>query len=372
MRSVSPGRGPLPELPSGVPLVAVTRGGRVESVHRGSVVVTTASGRVLAAVGDPLRPTLLRSSAKPFQLVPFLAAGGERRFRLTTREVAVAAASHGGEPFHVETVRGMLARGGFDGRALHCGAHPPMHEPSARALLARREEPGPLHNNCSGKHAAMLLACRQHGLPPLTYWRPDHPWQARIRAYLGLVAGVAPERIPIAVDGCSVPVFELPLHRLGVAYARLFGPRLEGESATEARARARVREAMTAAPEMVAGSGRFTTAVMREFGGSLVAKEGAEGVYAMAVMPGFPGGPPGAGIGIALKIEDGAERGRDAVCVEVLRQLGVASGELLARLRRRARRPVRNVRGDVVGEIRPVFRLGRFDMELPAGGTGRP
>lgn len=342
----------------------------MESVHRGSVVVSAADGRVLAAAGDPLRPTLLRSSAKPFQLVPFLAAGGERRFRLTTRELAVAAASHGGEPFHVETVRGMLDRGGFAAGDLHCGAHAPMHEPSARALVLRREEPGPLHNNCSGKHAAMLLACRQHGLPPEGYWRPDHPWQERIRAYLGLVAGVAPERIPIAVDGCSVPVFELPLHRLATAYARLFAPRLPGESAAEARARARVRQAMTEAPEMVAGSGRFTTAVMREFGGRLVAKEGAEGVYAMGVAPGAGSRRPLA-LGVALKIEDGAERGRDAVSVEVLEQLGLASGARLARLERRARRAVKNVRGDVVGAVRPVFRLGRFDLEAPAGRAGR-
>ncbi|HEV8266771.1 MAG TPA: asparaginase, partial [Thermoanaerobaculia bacterium] len=158
-------------LPSGVPLLVVTRGARVESVHRGSVAVVAEDGRLVAAAGNPLQPVFLRSASKPFQLTPFLASGGEKRFRLTTEEIALAAASHAGEPFHTRTALGILQKGGFRVDDLHCGAHAPMREETARELAWRREKPNSLHNNCSGKHAAMLLACRMRGEDPKSYWK---------------------------------------------------------------------------------------------------------------------------------------------------------------------------------------------------------
>jgi L-asparaginase II len=348
-------------IPETVSLLVVRRGGSVESVHRGSIAVVSEDGRLLAAAGDPEGPVFLRSSAKPAQLVPFLAGGGERRFGLSTEEIALAAASHGGEPFHTRAAAAMLAKGGFTTADLHCGTHPPMHEETARALAFRREEPGPLHNNCSGKHAAMLLACRLFGEDARTYYRPEHPLQKRILSTLSRLSGVPVARIGLAVDGCSVPVFRIPLGNLALLYARLMGKRLPGEATRGFRARVRIAAAMTSAPEMVAGTGRFTTNLMRAFGGGLLAKEGAEGVYAVGVAPSLAQSLSGtSSVGIALKIEDGAERGRDAVTVEVLRQLGLASGARLAAVRRLARRPVKNVRGDVVGDMRTVFRLDRF------------
>lgn len=348
-------------LPESVPLLVVRRGGVVESVHRGSVAVVAEDGRLLAAAGDPEELVFLRSSAKPVQLVPFLAGGGEKRFGLSTEEIALAAASHGGEPFHTRAAAAMLARGGFTAADLHCGAHPPMHEETARALAFRREDPGPLHNNCSGKHAAMLLACRLFGEDAKTYWEPSHPLQKKILSALSLLAGVPAAAIGLAVDGCSVPVFRIPLANLALLYARLKGARVRGEAPRAFRARVRIAEAMTSAPEMVAGTGRFTTNLMRAFGGDLLAKEGAEGVYAVGVAPALARSLSAtSSVGIALKIEDGAERGRDAVTVEVLRQLGLVSGARLTALRRLARRPVKNVRGDVVGDMRTVFRLDRF------------
>ncbi len=354
-------------LPESVPLLVVRRGGRVESVHRGSVAVVSGDGRLLAALGDPSEEIFLRSSAKPVQLVPFLAAGGEKRFGLSTEEIALAAASHGGETFHTEAAARMLARGGFTPADLHCGAHPPMHEESARALAFRGETTGPLHNNCSGKHAAMLLACRLFGEDAKTYWRPGHPLQRRILSTLSLLSGVPAVRIGLAVDGCSVPVFRIPLERLALLYARLVGGKLRGESARAGAARGRIVGAMTGAPQMVAGTGRFTTNLMRAYSGKLLAKEGAEGVYAIGVSRDLAGARAvsgGSTVGIAVKIEDGAERGRDAVTVEVLRQLGLASGARLAALRAFARRPVKNVCGDVVGDMKTVFRLER----IPCGG----
>jgi L-asparaginase II len=341
----------------GVPLVVVTRGGRIESVHRGSVAVVTEKGRLLASAGDPRRAVWLRSSAKPFQLTPFLAAGGEARFALTTDEIALAAASHSGERAHVRTAEAMLGKGGFTVEDLHCGAHPPMHADSARALASARQEPTPLHNNCSGKHAAMLLACRLLGFDAATYWRRRHPLQRRILKTVSRMAGVPAARIALAVDGCSVPVFRVPLHALALGYARLVGEGAPGETPAEAAARRRIAAAMASCPEMVAGTGRFTTDVMRAFRGALVAKEGAEGVYAVGVSAALARRRDRQAVGIAIKIDDGAERGRDAVTVEVLRQLGFVSGSRHARLRKLAEKPVRNVRGDVVGDLRTVFRL---------------
>jgi L-asparaginase II len=347
-----------PGVPGGVPLVVATRGAHVETAHRGSVAVVSANGRLLATAGDPRQRIWLRSAAKPFQVIPFLAAGGAARFRLSTRALALAAASHSGEPRHVRLAAAMLARGGFTEHDLHCGAHPPMHEATAISLRCSGQEPGPLHNNCSGKHAAMLLACRLLGLDARTYWRRDHPLQRRILATVARTTGTPPRDVGLAVDGCSVPVFRVPLAGLALGYARLFARAVPGESAREAAARRSVAAAMTAAPEMVAGTGRFTTALMRAFAGRLLAKEGADGVYAMAVAPGLVRGVAGP-VGIALKIVDGAERGRNAAAVEVLRALGIAKGARLARLEALAFPPIRNVRGEAVGEVRSVFRLRR-------------
>jgi len=358
-----------PTLPDVVPLLVVTRGGEVESVHRGSVAVVSEDGHLLAAAGDPLQSVFLRSAAKPFQLTPFLAAGGERSFHLTTEEIALAAASHGGEPFHTRTVAGLLAKGGFTAADLHCGAHAPMREETARALAFRHEKPNALHNNCSGKHAAMLLACRHFHYDPKAYYRRDHPLQKRILSVVARMTGVPEDEIPIGVDGCSVPVYHVPLYNLALGFARLEGGRAPSETAAEFAARRRIVEAMTSAPAMVAGTGRFTTNLMREFGGGLLAKEGAEGVYAVGIPHRLARTLPVPGaIGIALKIEDGAERGRDAVTVEVMRQLGLATGARLGNLRRLARRPVRNVRGDVVGGMKPVFSLDLFAAAREAGG----
>jgi L-asparaginase II len=344
-------------VPGGVPLVVVTRGGRVESVHRGSIAVVTETGRLLASAGDPRQPVWLRSSAKPFQLIPFLAAGGEERFALATEEIALAAASHSGEPAHTRVADAMLGKGGFTGEDLHCGAHPPMHEESARALAFAQEAPSALHNNCSGKHAAMLLACRLLGVDPRGYWKRGHPLQRWILASVSRMTGVPKARIPRAVDGCSVPVFRVPLRALALGYARLVGRGAPGETRAEAAARRRIAGAMASAPGMVAGTGRFTTDLMQEFRGTLVAKEGAEGVYAVGIPAALAGRAGGEAVGIAIKIADGAERGRDAVTVEALRQMGFVSGARLARLRRLALKPVRNVRGDVVGALRTIFRL---------------
>ena len=311
--------------------------------------VSDSRARRLAAAGDGDRKVFIRSAGKPFQALPLLEAGGERAFRLGDDEIALMCASHGGEPSHVRVAARLLARGGFTARDLGCGAQWPMHEESARALVRRGLRPTALHNNCSGKHAGLLLACRIYGFSPRGYLEPSHPIQKEVLRRVARFTGVAASRIPIGVDGCGLPVFFLPLAALARAYACLVASDLAGEDAASAGARARVVRAMTASPGMVAGRRRFTTDFLRAGGGRWIGKEGAEGLYAVAVRP--SPASRGRAIGIALKIEDGSTRSRDAVTLSVLERLGLLSGRA-----RRALAPyripeVRNARGDVVGSI---------------------
>jgi len=327
------------------PIVArVTRAGRDESIHRGFGAVCDSSGGCVAAFGDPETPIYWRSAAKPFQALPFLEAGGDGKFGLTQEEVALAVASHDGEPEHVAAARSMLAKGGFSVADLRCGAHPPYDDASAEALVRAGEAPSALHNNCSGKHAAMLLACRLFGFDPGGYDAPDHPLQRAILEKIAFYAGLPAAEIGIGIDGCSLPVFRLPASRLATAYARLLAPAaLEGESGGSAAARARIVRAMTGSPFFVSGTGQFTTRLLEAGGGRWIGKEGAEGVYAMAIRGDAP-------LGIAFKVDDGGSRARFAIACDLLRQAG-AWTEAPGGIAGDVRPPIRNVRGTVVGEI---------------------
>jgi L-asparaginase II len=332
------------------PVVArVLRGGRLESAHRGLAAVVSARGRLLGQVGDASRAVLIRSAAKPFQALPLLEAGGDRAFRLGDDEIALTCASHGGEPRHVRVARRLLARGGFRERDLDCGAHWPMHEPSARALARRGRRIGAVHNNCSGKHAGLLLACRLYGFSAKGYCEPSHPVHREILARLADFCGVPAEDIPIAVDGCNLPVFVLPLSALALGYARLLARSRPGETRAAAAARRRVVRAMTGSPDMVAGRGRFTTDFLRAGAGRWIGKEGAEGVYAVGVAASHS--TAGDAIGIALKIEDGSSRPRDAVILALLERLGLLPDRARSALSGYRFPAVRNVSGRVVGSI---------------------
>lgn len=310
----------------------------------------TPEGRLVAFQGDPQASTFLRSAAKPFQCVPLLLAGVAERFALEAPDIALICASHGGAPAHVERAAGLLVRGGFGVEDLLCGAHWPMDARAAEELRNEGREPSPLHNNCSGKHAGMLLACWMMGLSTGNYIAPDHPWQQRILGHVAAFCGLPESEIGLAVDGCSVPTFRVPLAAAARGYAALAHPEgagLEGETLS---AVGTIVRGMTGAPEMVAGPGRFTTRLMEVTGGRILAKEGAEGFYGLAVR-----GP--VALGIAVKIADGGERCRDGVVLDVLRQLGSLAGAELEELREFHSPAVRNVRGLEVGEVRPEVDL---------------
>ena len=344
-------------MPKAPPVLArVYRGPRVESSHRGSVAVVDERGALLAACGDPRTPVYVRSAAKPFQAIPLLEAGGEKKFRLTDEELALMCASHGGEPKHVQTAERMLRKGGFRVADLECGAHAPMHEASARDLVRRGAAPTALHNNCSGKHAGMLLACRLLGLPSEGYVDPAHALQRKIRTTLARYAGIPESEITVAVDGCNLPVFRLPLSALACAYARLVGSRVSGESPAAASGRGRLVKAMSKRPFMVAGSGRFTTDFLEAGGGRWIGKEGAEGVYAVGLAP-----AAGArqAVGVAFKIEDGSARPRDAVTLEVLARLGRLPEAARRTLAAYAEPVIHNARGANVGRIEADAPIAR-------------
>jgi L-asparaginase II len=341
-----------------VRLTNVYRGSHLESFHSGSIAVVDAHGRLVACAGDPSLRVCLRSAAKPFQAIPLLEYGGAEEFELSGEEIALTCASHGGEPLHVAAAAALLRKGELDEEDLLCGAHLPYDDKSAAELRAAGEEPSPLHNNCSGKHAGMLLATQVMDVPSARYIDAEHPLQTLMHSTVAEFAGIAASEIPTAIDGCGVPAYFLSLYRLAFAYARLFDP---GERYSESASR--VVDAMTSNPHYVAGNWSMTTPLLAAFGGELLAKEGAEGVYAIALAPALAAtltdrlrladdGP----LGIALKVCDGSmDRGRNPAILRVLELLGVDVGRPELEAYRSGE--VRNAVGTVVGEVRADFEL---------------
>jgi L-asparaginase II len=283
-------------------LVELRRGDIVESFHRGALAVVDTAGSVLRQAGDIDRPVYARSAVKSLQALPLVASGAAERFGLTNEELALACASHGGQAWHAATAGAMLAKAGLDAGVLECGVHWPFDEQAARTLAASGEAPCALHNNCSGKHSGFaclgaLMAGDADAARGLLrgYVEPDHVVMREVGAALEAVTGVRLADAPRATDGCSIPTFAFPLRALAHAFAR-FGTGA-GLAPGHARAAARLRAAVAAAPLMVAGTARLDTQLMTHFGARLFCKVGAEGVYCAAL--------PELGLGIALKMDDG-------------------------------------------------------------------
>ncbi|MFG6487539.1 asparaginase [Roseateles sp. BYS78W] len=329
-------------------LVEVLRGNAVESCHAGALAIVDASGAVHTALGDIERPIFPRSAVKLLQALPLVASGAAEAFGLNDAELALACASHSGEPEHVATAAGVLAKLGLTADALECGTQWPSREPVLRGMLARGETAGPLHNNCSGKHSGFVcLAClmaRNAGTDPAAFARgyvaAEHPVMREVSAALSAATGVDVERAPRGTDGCSIPTFALPLRSLALAFARAG----TGHDLSDANARAarRLREAVARAPFMVGGTDRFDTRVMQAFGEQLFCKIGAEGVYCAAL--------PALGLGVALKIDDGAARAAEAAMAVVAARLLQDRGDLLHGY---SHAVLRNWRGIEVGALRP-------------------
>ncbi|HVQ37597.1 MAG TPA: asparaginase [Pyrinomonadaceae bacterium] len=347
------------EVPAAEPLVKVTRGGITESRHRGHLAAVDPDGNMVAFLGSPETVTYLRSSAKPHQAIPLIVSGAADKFGFTKQEVALACASHSGEPIHTEVAASMLQKMGLAPEALKCGIHEPFSQEVSRGLRERGEAPNVLQNNCSGKHAGMLALALQLGAPIETYDQPDNPVQLAIGHTVAQFSEISLEDIAVGVDGCGVPVFGLTIKAMALMYARLISPPASFDDQTKDACR-RIVSAMSTYPELIGGtSDRLDTEVMRAAPGRLVSKVGAEGVYTVGVLPDeqWP-----RGFGLALKIEDGDDhRARPAVVIEALRQLGVLVDESLEAVSRYAFFPVHNRRGDLVGEVSADFKLNRSE-----------
>lgn len=325
----------------GVPYVAVTRGPLVESVHAVAACVSGVDGAPLVAMGDVDAPVYLRSAAKPFIAAEIVHSGTAEHFGFDDRELAVIAASHGGEPFHVAAVAGILKKIGLDASALQCGAHPPAYEPAAEALAAASGTATALHNNCSGKHAGILALCVQLGADVATYLDPAHPAQRRITAFCARVCDEPPDTLPLGVDGCGIPVFATSLRRAARAFARM--ATLTGVDDDDARALDVVVRAMSAQPAYVAGTGRFDSALIAVTRGRIVGKAGAEGVHGDALRRD--------GLGLALKVIDGNKRAVPPATLALLAELGALEAGEIDALANFAAPAVTNVAGRTVGTI---------------------
>jgi L-asparaginase II len=311
-------------------LVELTRGKLVESVHRGSVAVADSAGKIVFSLGDLETPVYPRSSLKPIQALPLIESGAADAFGLSDEEIALACASHSGEPMHTTRVAAWLARIGCGESDLACGAHPARYEPVAEDMIRRGEKPTRIFNNCSGKHTGFLTVARHWDIATKGYELHDHPVQRAIAKALGELTGIESE-FPWGVDGCAAPNFAVPLAAQARAFALMAGVRGE-----------RIVRAMMAHPELVSGTGRTCAVLMHSANGRAAVKTGAEGFFA-GMIPEF-------GLGIAIKIDDGAGRAANAVMAAMLEKFGVLGGDEAAREILNA--PILNTVDAVVGERR--------------------
>ncbi len=323
-------------------LIEVTRGPEVESRHRGQIVVMDAAGNLKRSLGDPEVPVCMRSLAKPFQALAVLITGAAESFGFGPPELALFSGSLSGQDFQVELVRQILARLGLTPEALQCGAHPPLHRPTAKALAQANERPTALHNTCAGKHAAMLALCVHHGWSLKDYLEVEHPVQQLIIGTVARMVGVPLPQIKVAIDGCGAPVFFVPLKNIALGYARLAGAQPDSPAGT-------LKEAILAHPRHIAGDDRIETEVMQVLPGLVFAKTGAEGGYALSLAD--------RGLGVVFKIEDGASRAINPTVVEILSQLGVLTPPAQERLAAYVRPPVLNHLKQEVGHLQAVFHL---------------
>lgn len=332
-------------------LAKVIRGETVESIHRGHLVVLDGDGKEVFALGNPDFVTFFRSAAKPLQAIPFLLSGAAERFGFLENEIALACASHSGEPVHVVTAAKMLQKIGLSETDLRCGSHLPFHQESAHQMIRNSEKPNQLHNNCSGKHSAMLAFAKHLGADLKNYEMLENPIQQQILETVAEFTETPKDEIELAIDGCAAVNFALSLRGMARSFAKLVFPPNNFDTELREACR-RIVSAFMAYPELIGGTERLDTQIMNEASGKLICKVGAEGLWLCGVLP----SPKWKrGLGIALKIEDGEDnRARPAVAVELLRQLEVLDADDLSEL---SPMLIKNWRGDLVGKVEVSVNL---------------
>ena len=328
-------------------LITTSRGPLTDLCYFGNVAVCDHTGKLLYYAGDPAIEAFARSSAKPMQAFSVFESGAVSRFNLSDDEVSLICASHNGEDMHINAVRAVLGKAGVPESALLCGAHYPGYRPASDALIREGKQPSPVHNNCSGKHAGMLITAVSYGEDYSDYPNKNHPVQRRILQNMGSICEYPADKIITGIDGCGVPTLAVPLQKFAHGTARMAKPETLGDKSYIAE---RIAAAMNAHPEMMSGTGRSCAKIMRAADGKLFMKSGADGYYMCGVR--------GEGIGIAIKMINDASNVSAMALIETLRQLGVLTDRQLSRLT-----PAfynienKNVRGETVGTVRPAFTL---------------
>ncbi|MGM0410261.1 MAG: asparaginase [Bacillota bacterium] len=328
-------------------MVNVYRGELIESIHQGDIVVVDKDGKLLYEFGDKDKITYWRSAAKPVQAIDVVSSGAAEKYNLSDKELAVMCASHSGEDQHVKVVRGILDKIGLDESALDCGTHPPLNKKTARRLCKNGEKATEIRNNCSGKHAGMLTLCQYYGWDIKNYPRLDHKLQQHLLKIVSDITDYPKDKIYKGVDGCGVVVYGMPLKNMAYAFARLSAPNTLAKKYQEAAKR--ITKSMEKYPELVAGSKRFNTELLKVANGEFFAKSGAQGVYCV--------GHEYENIAIALKVKDGSSRGARPAVVEAMKQLDLLSKKQLEKLKKYHEYEIKNHHGDKIGKAVADFKL---------------
>ncbi len=323
-----------------------TRGTLVESVHEVSVAVVDVHGALVAQAGDPGQVTFWRSAAKPFQTLPLLQDGAADRYGLDDDDLAIATSSHSSEPFHLAAVDRFMAKTGVAETELACGPHPPLSPDVAQQVAREGITMSPRWSNCSGKHTGMVALTRHHGWAVEHYQRTGHPTQERLLAEICRWTSLKSDQVTQAIDGCTTVCFGLPLAAMALSYARL-----GTDQSADVR---RLWTAITGRPDLIAGTRRLCTDLMRLWPGGIFAKVGADGVYSAAI--------PSLGVGLAIKVQDGDGRAVSVALVSVVRQLLERNGpravlDRLDSLADYGAPVVRNTRGETVGHLGAAGKL---------------
>ncbi|UCH95746.1 MAG: asparaginase [Candidatus Aminicenantes bacterium] len=326
-----------------VPLVEITRGEVVERVHHGHVVVIQGDKKIVYSLGNPYKKTYMRSSAKPVQVLPLLLSKGDQRFGFTDQEIAIMCASHYCEPLHIQTLESILRKTGLKENHLLCGSSHSLKFDYALELACKHVQLNQLYNDCSGKHLGMLALCVHKNYPLENYISPEHPVQQEILDTFCDFCEVEKEEVDIAIDGCSAPVFALPLYNMALAYLKLSNP--ESFNSKYTAVCQKVFNTMNAHPEIISGTGGFCTALISSTNGKLIGKIGADGVYCVGIKD--------QNIGLAVKIEDGNMNALSTVVVEILANLGILTKTEKEKLEKFRAKDVTNDRKIVVGVQRP-------------------
>ncbi|MGM0444796.1 MAG: asparaginase [Bacillota bacterium] len=330
----------------------VYRSNLIESRHRGDISVTAPDGKLLYYHGDPDKITYLRSAAKPFQTLPVITSKAADHFNFTNKEIAVMCASHNGEDIHIKAVKSILEKINVSEDKLQCGIHDPYYKEASHKLYLSGEKPTEIHNNCSGKHAALLALCKYNNWDLDNYLDKDHPVQKLMLKTICDITETKKDDILLGEDGCGVVVFGLSIKNMSLGFAKLANPEYLSDKYKQAAER--ITESIKEYPEMIAGTKRFNTDLIDAMSGKLTGKMGAEGVFCLGL---YNGGP-----GICVKIEDGNSRAIPPVIIEVLKNLGYLSKENTKKLKKYIKPEVKNHHKHKVGYIEQIITLKESEV----------